>query len=748
MAKSLVIVESPAKARTINKFLGRAFTVKASMGHVKDLPKRELGVDLENSFEPRYIVIRGKGKVLKEIKKAAAGADRIFLAPDFDREGEAIAAHLAEYLKNGNGDTEIHRILFNEITEKAIKEAIRRPLPIDLQKVNAQQARRVLDRLVGYLVSPLLWKAVYRGTSAGRVQTVALRMIVEREEEIEAFVQEEYWTIDASFTGDAGEPFTASLAEMDGEKPKIEKGEEAERIVAAVKEQEYVASKVEKKVRRRKPAPPFITSTLQQEAAKRFHYSARKTMQIAQTLYEGVDMPGEGPVGLITYMRTDSTRVAQEAIDDVRRHIGEAYGAGELPDKPNEYKKGKGAQDAHEAIRPTAVSRTPESLKDHLTRDQYRIYDLIWSRFTASQMMPAVYDQTTLSLTGGPFVFRATGSVIRKKGFLLVFQESSGNGEGEGNGNGKDRLLPRVEEGEKLALGEVEPEQHFTQPPPRYSDASLVKELEANGIGRPSTYANIASTLTDRKYMERKSGRFYPTDLGRHVLKFLLINFENIFNVKFTARMESELDRVEAGEDSWQDVVDSFYQRFRKDLETVEDKSAEVMKELKSETGIECEKCGKPMIERWGRNGRFLACSGYPECRNTKPINGEEPEPTGETCEKCGGEMIVKTGRFGRFLACSNYPECKSTRSIPVGVPCPEEGCGGQLTEKRTKNGRVFYGCSRYPDCKFAVWNRPVAEKCAACGHPLLLEKRTKAQGDFLECPQCKARKEAAPEKA
>ncbi len=736
MGKSLVIVESPAKARTINKFLGRGFDVKASMGHVKDLPKRDLGVDVDNNFEPKYIIIRGKGKILQEIKKAAKNADKIYLAPDFDREGEAIAYHLAEYL-GANGKDRIHRILFNEITKHAIQEAIKKPLEIDTNKVDAQQGRRILDRLVGYLVSPLLWKAFFRGTSAGRVQTVALRIIVEREEKIEAFKAEEFWTIDAEFLGKAKISLPASLHEVNGEKTKIENGEEAAEIADDLDKHDYAATRVEKKVRRRQAPPPFITSTLQQEAAKRFYFSARRTMQIAQSLYEGVELKDEGPVGLITYMRTDSTRVADEAIEQVRALIGEKFGPGDLPAKPVVHKKGKKAQDAHEAIRPTSAERLPKSLKAQLTKDQFRLYELIWSRFVASQMTPAVYDQTSIDITGGPYLFRATGSVIRKRGFLKVFREESGNGK-----NGKDRELPPVEEKEPFDLKGFEKEQHFTQPPGRFTDASLVKELEANGIGRPSTYASIASTLVDRKYITREKQRFHPTELGRDILKFLLVNFDNIFNVKFTAQMETELDKVEEGKDAWRNVVRSFYERFEKDLENVD------VQAVKSETEIVCEKCGKPMIERWGRNGKFLACSGYPDCKNTKPIEGDEPEPTGEKCDKCGGDMVIKIGRFGRFLACSNYPECKRTRSIPVGVSCPREGCEGHLTEKRSRRGRIFYGCSAYPDCDFALWNKPVVEKCKACGFPLMVEKSTKARGEFLECPECKAKKETAAEPA
>ena len=747
MAKSLVIVESPAKARTINKFLGKDFDVKASMGHVKDLPKRELGVDIESEFEPKYIIIRGKGKVLQEIKKAALKADCIYLAPDFDREGEAIAFHLANYLAEcGGKKKEIRRILFNEITKKAIKEAIENPVGIDMMKVDAQQARRILDRLVGYLISPLLWKAIYRGTSAGRVQSVALRIICEREEEIEKFKSEEFWSVDASFTGAAKIPFDAALFEIDGKKAKISNGEEAAKITSALPDLDFAISRAEKKVRRRKPSPPFITSTLQQEAAKRYGFSARKTMQVAQGLYEGVEL-AEGPVGLITYMRTDSVRVADEAIEEVRSYIESKYGSKDLPAKPNLYKMKKGAQDAHEAIRPTSVNLLPQDLKGILTRDQFRIFELIWSRFVASQMNPAIYDQTSVDVTGGPYLFRANGSIIRELGFLQAFRESADVG---GNGNDKDRLLPPIEKGEKAELGEVTPEQHFTQPPARFSEASLVKELEANGIGRPSTYASITSTLIQRKYIEREKQRFQPTRLGRDVLKFLLVGFQNVFNVKFTAQMEAELDKIEEGTDRWRDVVQEFYGRFREDLDTIDVKAAEVKAELQKTTDIKCDKCGELMKERWGRNGKFLACTGYPDCKNTRPLEGEEPEPTGERCEKCGNDMVIKSGRFGRFLACSKYPDCKNTKSIPVGVPCPSENCGGDLTEKRTRGGKTFYGCSRYPDCKFALWNQPTNETCDECGFPVMVEKQSKARGSFLECasPACKARKELSSEPA
>ncbi|MGQ0723493.1 MAG: type I DNA topoisomerase [Candidatus Eiseniibacteriota bacterium] len=747
MAKSLVIVESPAKAKTINKYLGRNFVVKASMGHVKDLPKSKLGVDVEHGFEPEFITIRGKSKVIKELRDAAKKVESIYLATDLDREGEAIAAHLAELLSNGEQET--YRVTFNEITQSAIREAFAEPGRIDRKKVDAQMARRILDRLVGYLISPLLWKVVTYGTSAGRVQTVALRLICEREEEIEAFRPEEYWTIDATYVGDAGQPFAASVKEVDGAKAEIADGDTARAVGARVRDAEHVVQNIEKKTRRRRAQAPFITSTLQQDASRRLGFSTRKTMMLAQQLYEGIDVNGEGPVGLITYMRTDSVRTSDEAIRQVRDFVDQRFGREYVPETPNAYKSKGRAQEAHEAIRPTDVQLTPDRVQGSLTRDQFRMYELIWQRFVASQMTPAVVDQTGVDIlarergaagSSKGIVLRATGSIIAFPGHLAAYAADRSKAvEDE-----RDRILPPLAEGEALRLvdpGVVE-EQHFTQPPPRYSEASLVKTLEEEGIGRPSTYAAIISTLDARKYVERISGRFQPTELGKTVLRVLLKGFADIFETKFTAKMEEELDRIEAGDDAWAEVVSDFYGPFRSDLAAVEAKVDDLKKELEEKTEHVCSKCGSPMIIKWGRNGRFLACSGYPDCKNTAPVDGVKE--TDEVCEQCGSRMVVKEGRFGRFLACSSYPDCRYTKSIGVGVKCPNAGCGGEIVPRRAKkSGRTFYGCSKYPTCDFVTWDRPVDTACENCGHPYMVEK-IRSAGSVLRCPECKAEGAAA----
>jgi DNA topoisomerase-1 len=733
MAKSLVIVESPAKARTINKYLGRDFLVKASMGHVKDLPKSKLGVDLENGFEPDFTTIRGKAKVIKELKEAAKKVEAIYLAPDLDREGEAIAAHLAEILDDGKH--ELFRVTFHEITKTAIQEAFAHPGRIDQNKVDAQQARRILDRLVGYLVSPVLWRVITYGTSAGRVQTVALRMIVEREEEIEAFVPVEYWTIDANLKGDAGVPFVAGLKEVGGKKAEIGDEKTAREIGKRLRGAEYTVVGVEKKSRRRNPAAPFITSTMQQDAARRLGFSTKKTMMIAQQLYEGIELGDAGPVGLITYMRTDSVRISAEAQAQTKEWLLANHGPDYVPETPNEYKaKGK-TQEAHEAVRPTDVTMLPESVQQNLTKDQFRLYDLVWRRFVASQMTPAVVDQTGVDIKAADCLLRATGSVTVFPGHLAVYAADK---------NGDSNELPPIAEGEKPVLvdpGVVE-EQHFTQPPARYSEAGLVKALEEEGIGRPSTYATIISTLDARKYVERVQGRFRPTELGRTVLRVLLRGLPKIFEKKFTAQMEEELDRVESGDDPWVSVVQDFYGPFRSALDKVEAKTEELKKELEEKTDKVCEKCGSPMIIKWGRNGRFLACSGYPDCKNTSPVDGVQT--TDEVCETCGSKMIVKEGRFGRFLACSTYPECKTTKSIGIGVKCPKPGCQGEVVPRRArKSGRTFYGCNKYPACDFVTWDRPVDTPCENCNHPYMVEK-VRAAGSVLRCPECKAESVAA----
>lgn len=743
MPKSLVIVESDAKSKTINKYLGKNFIVKASGGHVKDLPKKKLGVDIENNFEPEYIVT-GKPSILSEIKKAAKSAEKIYLASDPDREGEAIAWHIAQIIGNGD-DKRIARVLFNEITERAIKDALSNPLQIDYNKVNAQQARRVLDRIVGYKISPLLWEKVRMGLSAGRVQSVAVRLICEREREIQAFVPEEFWSITAHLEGNVPPVFEARLFKINGKKAEVKKEEEAKGIIKDIEKAGFSVSSIEKKERRRYAYPPFITSTLQQEAAKKLHYTAKKTMMIAQKLYEGIGLGEEGPVGLITYMRTDSVRIAEEALKDVREYIKSSFGKDYLPEKAVTYKSRKSAQEAHEAVRPTSVIREPDSIKKYLSKDEYNLYKLIWNRFVSSQMNPAVYDQTTMDIKADNYIFRATGSVIKFQGFMKIYTETEENGseKKEEAVSEEEKTLPLLTEGEALKCHKIEPKQHFTQPPPRYSEALLIKELEEKGIGRPSTYATILSTIQDRKYAEKKEGRFHPTELGFLINDLLVKFFPNVLNVEFTAKMEEELDEIENGQKGWTEAVRDFYNPFNEELAIAKKE----MKNIKGEeipTDITCEKCGKKMVIKWGRHGKFLACSGYPECKNTKEFTkndaGEikivEEEKTTEACEKCGSLMIVKRGRFGRFLACSNYPECKTVKSIVkgTGVKCPENGCSGELVEKRTKRGKIFYGCSNYSaGCKYALWDKPVNKACPQCNAPFLVEKYSK-QGTTIKC--------------
>lgn len=727
MAKSLVVVESPAKAKTINKFLGKNFIVKASLGHIRDLPEKRLGVNIKDGFKPHYVTIKGKEKVIRELRKAAQSADKVYLAADPDREGEAICWHIKQAL--GKLGKPIYRITFNEITGKAIREALKNPGDINLNLVNAQQARRVLDRLVGYQISPILWRNVRKGLSAGRVQSVALRLVCEREEERERFQSQEYWVITAKLVGESGEPFTARLVAIGDRKAEIEgKGflmdeKEAKAIAEKLKGLTFQVESVKRQTRRQKPPPPFITSRLQQEANRRFRFPARKTMTIAQQLYEGVELGGEGPVGLITYIRTDSTRVADEAIAAVRKVIRESYGSQYLPSKPNVYKSKKGAQDAHEAIRPTYMDRPPDSIKAHLSLDQYRLYNIIWRRFVASQMKPATLQLTTLDISADGHRLRANGSVILFDGFLRAYRGEGGDEEKE--------TLPPLKEGERLELLEVKPEQFFTQPPPRYTEATLIKELEDKGIGRPSTYATIISTLLDRGYVIKEKGYLAPTEIGIMVSRLLIKSFPEIMNVGFTADMEDKLDRIEDGKVDWVEVLREFYSGFRKYLETAPDKIHEAKKEMEEETDEICERCGRKMVIKWGKYGRFLACSGYPECTNAKPIK-EEEIVTDQVCDLCGSPMIIKTGRYGRFLSCSNYPKCKNTKPIGTGVKCPK--CGGELVERRSKRGKTFYGCSNYPECDYAVWNKPVNKGCPKCGFPFLLERRSKGKA-HLACP-------------
>jgi len=734
MAKALVIVESPTKAKTLTKFLGKDYEVKASGGHILDLPKSKLGVKVEDNFAPEYVTIRGKGPTIKELKAAARRLKRVFLAPDPDREGEAIAWHLEQEL--GNGSIDFKRLAFYEITRKAVEKALAEPRAIDMNMVNAQQARRVMDRLVGYRVSPLLWRTVRYGLSAGRVQSVALRMVVDREREIAAFVPEEYWSITALLETKAQEHFEAKLWKIAGKTPEIGNEVEAQRLVEELKRGQPVVKEVVRQEKRRSPRPPFKTSTLQQEAYQRLRFSSKKTMMVAQELYEGVDVPGEGTVGLISYMRTDSTRLAGEAVDEVRGYIRAQYGDPYLPESVVLYsKKSATTQDAHEAIRPTAVARTPDSLRASLTPNQIKLYTLIWNRFVACQMNPAVFDVTTVDVEVGDKLLRATGTVLKFDGFLKVYAPGD-----EPREEGEGTSLPAVAEGDRLTTRKVTPKQHFTQPPPRYTEATIIKALEAAGIGRPSTYATIVSTILNRDYVVKEKGALKATDLGITVTGLLVENFPDIFEIQFTARMEEELDKVEAGEDDWVRVVRDFYAPFELDLRQAESRQAELKQSVQQESEVVCDLCGRNMVKKYGRNGPFLACPGYPECRNTKPLEGESgPQVTDEVCSKCGSPMVVKTGRFGRFLACSAYPACKNTASFKVGVACPEPGCGGQLVEKRTRRGKMFYGCDRYPECKFALWQRPVATPCRACGAPFMVYRETKATGPHLYCSRCKA---------
>lgn len=742
MAKSLVIVESDAKAKTINKYLGRNFVVKASGGHVMDLPKKKLGVDIENNFEPEYAII-ARPAILKEIKKLSKEAEKIYLASDPDREGEAIAWHIAQIVGKGD-DKRICRVLFNEITERAIKEAIANPLEIDFSKVNAQQARRVLDRIVGYKISPLLWEKVRRGLSAGRVQSVAVRLICEREREIQAFVPVEFWSITAQLEGKNPPPFEARLFKVNDKKAEIKNEEEAKKIISEVEKGDFVVTSIEKKERRRYPSPPFITSTLQQEAAKKLYFTAKRTMMIAQRLYEGMELGEKGPVGLITYMRTDSVRIAPEALKEARGYINSNYGNDYLPEKPAVYKSRKGAQEAHEAVRPTSIDNDPESIKKYLGKDEYNLYKLIWNRFIASQMNPAVYDQTTVDIKIKDYLFRATGSVIKFPGFIRVYTETEENGEEkkEEAPSDEEKLLPQLAEGERLKRHSIDPKQHFTQPPPRYSEALLIKELEENGIGRPSTYANILSTIQERKYVEKKEGRFHPTELGFLINDLLVKYFPNVLNVEFTAKLEEELDEIEGGQKEWTEAVRDFYNPFNEELVIAQKEMRNIKKE-EIPTDIVCEKCGKKMVIKWGRHGQFLACSGYPECKSTKEftknsagtIEVADEEKTSEVCENCGSPMVVKRGRFGKFLACSKYPECKTVKSIvkTTGVKCPEKGCEGEILERKTKRGKAFYGCSKYPNCKYALWDKPINRPCPQCGAAFVVEKYTKA-GTSVKC--------------
>jgi len=750
MGKSLIIVESPAKARTLQKYLGRDFQVKASVGHIRDLPVNDLGVDIENGFTPRYVTIRGKGKIINELKSAARNADEIYLAPDPDREGEAIAHHIAHVLKAAKKP--VHRALFHEITKRAIIEAIANAGELNENLFEAQQARRILDRLVGYQVSPLLWKKVRRGLSAGRVQSVAVRMICERDEEIKNFEPVEYWSIEVDLEAKGPPPFQARVEKAGTKKlgkkgrDRVADGDEAASLADELGRENFVVEKVEKKRQKRNPPPPFITSTMQIDASRRLRFSAKRTMTLAQRLYEGIELGAEGPVGLITYMRTDSTRISKEAIAAARDFIKAEMGPDYLPAKPRVYRSGKSAQDAHEAIRPTDVSRTPEKVAPFLDKGLLALYTLIWKRFVASQMAAAEFDKTAVTIRAGRFQLKANGSIQRFPGFLSLYEEDAGDGEGRKG----DAVLPDLAEGDELRCLNIAPNQHFTQPPPAYTEASLVKALEENGVGRPSTYATIISTIQDKGYVEMRDRKLRATDLGRLVNDLLVAHFPDVFDIDFTASMEKKLDQVEEGKVDWRQLLEEFYGPFKKTLEEAREKMRDV-KRLAIPSGVKCEMCGGEMVIKWGKNGEFLACGNYPECTNTMDFDRDEegrivprprpqPEDSGETCEKCGRPMVYKHGRYGRFLACSGYPECRNIRAETTGVKCPEEGCDGELVRKVSKRGKVFYSCNRYPKCTYAIWDKPLPEKCPDCGHPFLTARERKDGSVTVRCPERKCK--------
>jgi DNA topoisomerase-1 len=774
MAKSLIIVESPAKARTISRIAGRRYSVVASNGHVRDLPKSKLGVEVDKDFEPQYVTIRKKSKIIKELREKSKGVEEILLAPDPDREGEAIAWHLMHVL--GGDRQRFRRLVFHEITKRAIREALATPREIDMHKVDAQQGRRVLDRLVGYQLSPVLWRTVRYGLSAGRVQSVALRIIVDRERRIEAFVPVEYWTIQAFAETQAGVPLALALVSWQGKKPELGSEAEAQAVIDELAGRPLAVVSIRTRRRRRNAAPPFITSTLQQEAFRKLRFPSRKTMQVAQELYEGIVLGEEGSVGLITYMRTDSTRMAEEALKDARDYIAEKIGSDYLPEEAVRYRRKGRTQEAHEAIRPTSAAREPQQLAKYLSREQLRLYTLIWKRFVACQMRPQELDITTVDAACDPAVFRVTGKVIVFDGFTRLYESAEparptgteenradGSGTGDaaesGGATGKpagpavpaDEIeadsIPALKEGEELSVREYKKKQHFTEPPPRYSEASLIRVLEEKGIGRPSTYATIVGTILTRDYVRRDKGRLLPTELGKTVVDLLVANFADIMDVGFTAHMEEELDRIEEGRDAWVDVVREFYVPFKRDLDAVEKKQASLKESIQVKTDETCEKCGAVLVRKFGRHGPFLACSNYPECRYTRPFEEDEkPQATTEKCPTCNSAMLIRTGRFGRFLACEKYPECKTTLPVPTGVACPEEGCDGALVEKRTRTRRVFYGCNRYPDCRYAVWDRPVPRACPQCAHPLMVERETRRDGPHDFCPACKTKVLRKPE--
>jgi len=715
MTKSLIVVESPTKMKTLTKFLGEDFNVKATYGHIKDLPKSKIGVDIENGFKPHFQILKGKSKIVEELKNACNKADKIYIGSDPDREGEAIAFHVAEIIGKKK---EIKRVLFHEITKKGVKDAIKNPTTLNESKYNAQKARRILDRLVGYKISPVLWEKVSYGLSAGRVQSVALRIICDREEEILNFKPEEYWTIKGTFITNKNESFEAILERRGNEKIKVKSQKEAEQIKGILKDKPFEISNVDIKDKNIQPEPPFITSNLQQEASRKLKFTPKKTMLLAQRLYEGVNIGEEGTTGLITYMRTDSVRVSTEAVENARNLIFNTFGASYLPKTPNQFKNKKTSQDAHEAIRPTDVQITPEKVKPYLDKDLFALYELIWKRFIASQMAQQKVRIKTVEI-GDDYIFVAKGRQVLFDGFTRVYEE-------EKEEQDETKELPELKKGQTLTLKHVDLQQKFTQPPPRYNEATLIKVLEAKGIGRPSTYATILSIVQDRNYVKKEKGRFVPTPLGMTINRLMKEFFPLIVDINFTAKMEERLDLIEEGKRDWVKSLEKFYEALKKALEQAEQGMKSLKKEEK-ETDIICEKCGKKMILRWGKNGEYLVCSGRPDCKNKKNVkidaDGNIHVQVAEVkgiCKLCGGNMIEKTGRYGRFLACSNYPQCKNTEPYYLGFSCPEENCNGRLVEKVSKKKKRFVSCSNYPNCAFATYMEPKEGNCPVCQAPTL----------------------------
>ncbi|WP_353266221.1 type I DNA topoisomerase [Gemmatimonas sp.] len=743
---SLVIVESPAKAKTIGKYLGRGYTVRATVGHVRDLPAKKLGIDIDHGFAPEYVTIEGKEDILTDLKKIAKGAREIFIATDPDREGEAIGWHVEQYFtqpKRHAVSAPIRRVMFHEITKDAVHKSMAKPMDIDNKKVEAQQARRVLDRLVGYKASPVLWKTVKKGLSAGRVQTVALRLIVEREREIRAFTPVEYWSIAADLQK-GQQPFSAKLHHVDGKKPEISTGAEADAILADLKgRKEFEVTEVKRRERRKNPAAPFTTSTLQQEAAKKLGYGSKRTMRLAQDLYEGIDVGIDGATGLITYMRTDSTRVSEDAANTAREALRAQFGEDYLSPQPQLYPSGKAnAQDAHEGVRPTDPTRRPEQVQKYLTADQFKLYQLIWQRFMASQMSPAVFDTTTvdfdIATKGRQCLFRATGSVIKFQGFLALYREA--REEGDSKALEDEQALPFLEMGEKVPVKAITPTQHFTEPPPRFSEASLVKELERLGIGRPSTYASIISVLAERRYVALEQRRFFPSELGETVEKVMVKKFPDLFDVHFTAKMELELDKIADGDANWIEVLGEEWSKIKKNLH--DDDLPQLIGEAYDLSALateRCPECGGKLVAKGGFFGPFVACENHPKvCKYTRPIKGEKKpaELTKYMCQECGEPMVIRHGRSGDFLGCSKFPKCRGTRSMPTGVKCPKDG--GEIAERRSKKrGKAFYGCENYPNCDFVVWDKPVAEVCPECGYVGAEAKSNKTRGTFRKCLKC-----------